>query len=67
MLAVDVIDFTRTLNFGEAQDKVRLRSCTGGPEPDNSQHMPFTREAIARSVTKLIKEGDVPEFRHYGA
>jgi hypothetical protein len=44
-------------------DKVRLRNCTGGPEPDNFQHMPFTHEAIERSVTKLIKEGDVPEFQ----
>jgi hypothetical protein len=44
-------------------DKVRLRNCTGGPEPDNFQHMPFTREAIEKSVTKLAKEGDVPEFR----
>jgi hypothetical protein len=44
-------------------DKVQLRNCTGGPEPDNFQHMPFTREAIERSVTKLIKESDVPEFQ----
>jgi hypothetical protein len=44
-------------------DKVRLRNCTGGPEPDNFQHMPFAREAIERSVTKLVKEGDVPEFQ----
>jgi hypothetical protein len=44
-------------------DKVRLRNCTGGPEPDNFQHMPFTREAIERSVTKLVKEVDVPEFQ----
>jgi hypothetical protein len=44
-------------------DKVRLRNCTGGPEPDNFQHMPFAREALDRSVTKLVKEGDVPEFK----
>jgi hypothetical protein len=44
-------------------DKVRLRNCTGGPEPDNFQHMPFARGAIERSVTKLVREGDVPEFQ----
>jgi hypothetical protein len=44
-------------------DKVRLRNCTGGPEPDKFEHMPFTRDAIEKSVTKLVKEGDVPEFQ----
>ncbi|SRR6266404_3326889 len=43
-------------------DKVRLRNCTGGPEPDNFQHMPFSRDAIERSVTKLLEDGSVPEF-----
>lgn len=45
-------------------DKVRLRNCTGGPEPDNFAHMPFTREAIDHSVTKLVKEGEVPAFQN---
>ena len=45
-------------------DKVRLRNCTGGPEPDNFQHMPFTRDAIERSVTKLQKESaDIPDYQ----
>lgn len=44
-------------------DKVRLRNCTGGPEPDNFEHMPFTRESIDKSVTKLVEEREVPEFR----
>jgi len=44
-------------------DKVRLRNCTGGPEPDNFEHMPFRRAAIERSVTKLLKEGEVPAFQ----
>jgi hypothetical protein len=44
-------------------DKVRLRNCTGGPEPDNFQHMPFARDAIEHSVTKLAKEGGVPDFQ----
>ena len=29
---------------------VRLRNCTGGPEPDKFEHMPFAREAIEHSV-----------------
>ena len=37
-------------------DRVRLRNCAGGPEPDNFQHMPFTRDALERSVTKLEKD-----------
>lgn len=44
-------------------DKVRLRNCTGGPEPNNFEHMPFTREAVEKSVTRLVREGDVPEFQ----
>src|SRR5260370_40072455 len=45
-------------------DKIRLRNCTGSPEPDNFQHMPFTRDAIERSVTKLQKESsDVPDYQ----
>jgi len=45
-------------------DKVRLRNCTGGPEPDNFQHMPFTRAAIERSVTKLQSESsDIPDYQ----
>ena len=45
-------------------DNVRLRNCTGGPEPDNFQHMPFTRDAIERSVTKLLKESsDIPDYQ----
>ena len=44
-------------------DKIRLRNCTGGPEPDKFEHMPFTRDAIEKSVTKFLKERDVPEFQ----
>jgi hypothetical protein len=44
-------------------EKIRLRNCTGGPEPDKFEHMPFAREAIERSVTKLVKETDAPDFR----
>jgi len=44
-------------------DKVRLRNCTGGPEPNKFEHMPFARDAVERSVTKLVKEGNVPEFQ----
>jgi hypothetical protein len=45
-------------------DGVRLRNCTGGPEPDKFEHMPFAREAIERSVTKLLHENaEIPDFK----
>ena len=44
-------------------DKIRLRNCTGGPEPNKFEHMPFAREAIEHSVTKMVKEGNVPDFK----
>ena len=47
-------------------DHIRLRNCTGGPEPDNFQHMPFTRDAMERSITKLEKDGvDIPDLGGY--
>ena len=47
-------------------DHIRLRNCTGGPEPDNFQHMPFTRDAIERSITKLEKDGvNTPDLSGY--
>ncbi len=27
-------------------DGVRLKNCSGGPEPDSFQHMPFTKESF---------------------
>ena len=44
-------------------EKIRLRNCTGGPEPDKFEHMPFARDAVERSVTKLVKERSVPDFQ----
>ena len=45
-------------------DNVRLKNCSGGPEPDTIGHMPFAREAIESSVTKLMKEDSkIPDFR----
>lgn len=45
-------------------DKVRLRNCTGGPEPDKFEHMPFAVDAMRRSITKLLKKNsEVPDFR----
>ena len=43
-------------------DGIRLRNCTGGPEPTTVQHAPFTREAIERSAGKLMRTGAVPDF-----
>ena len=44
-------------------DKIRFRNCTSGPEPDKFEHMPFTREAIDQSVTKLVRQDEVPAFQ----
>jgi len=44
-------------------DGIRLRNCSGGPEPTEIEHAPFTRDAVDRSVVKLIRTGDVPPFQ----
>jgi hypothetical protein len=45
-------------------DKVHLKNCSGGPAPDTFEHMPFTRDAIETSVTKLVKEdAKIPDFQ----
>jgi len=45
-------------------DKIRLHNCTGGPEPENFQHMPFRLDAIERSATKIEKESsDIPDYK----
>ena len=47
-------------------DNIRLRNCTGGPEPDKFEHMPFTKDAIERSVTKLQKDNaEIPSLEGY--
>jgi hypothetical protein len=44
-------------------DNIRLRNCTGGPEPEVIEHAPFTRDAIEKSVMKVLDNGDlVPDF-----
>ena len=43
-------------------DGIRLRNCSGGPEPETIQHAPFTRGAVDRSVGKLVRTGGVPSF-----
>ncbi len=44
-------------------DGIRLRNCSGGPELTSVQHAPFTREAIDRSVSKLLSTSAVPDFK----
>lgn len=44
-------------------DGIRLRSCAGGPEPKEIEHAPFAREALDRSVVRLIRTGEVPPFQ----
>jgi len=47
-------------------DNIRLRNCTGGPEPDKFAHMPFTKDAFERSVTKLQKHNSkIPDLSGY--
>ena len=43
-------------------DGIRLRNCLGGPEPTTVQHAPFAREAIDRSVVRLLSTGAVPAY-----
>lgn len=45
-------------------DKVRLKNCSGGPEPETIEHMPFARDAVDKSVTKLLRvESNIPDFQ----
>ncbi|HUI83915.1 MAG TPA: hypothetical protein VL240_06815 [Candidatus Binatia bacterium] len=45
-------------------DGLRLKNCASGPVVSNVvQHAPFTRDAIERSVTRLLKnDAPVPDF-----
>lgn len=43
-------------------DGIRLKNCTGGPEPDTVAHMPFAREFIEQSVVENLRTVDVPAF-----
>lgn len=44
-------------------DGIRLRNCSGGPEPNSIQHAPFTKEALERSSLKLLNQGEVPDYQ----
>ena len=47
-------------------DDVHLTNCTGGPTPERFEHMPFTREALDRSITTLVKnDAEVPDLSGY--
>jgi hypothetical protein len=43
-------------------DGIRLRNCSGGPEATSIAHAPFTREAVERSVGRIIRTVAVPSF-----
>jgi hypothetical protein len=45
-----------------AIENVRMRNCTGGPEPDKFEHMPFAREALDQSVVSMLKKTKVPDY-----
>lgn len=45
-------------------DKVHIKNCSGGSELETIEHMPFSREAVENSVTKLAREDSrVPDFQ----
>lgn len=44
-------------------DKIRLKNCNGGNEPDKIEHMPFSKEALDESVATNIRNGLVPYFK----
>ena len=37
-------------------ENIRMFNCTGGPEPNKFEHMPFDRSALDASVTKRVAE-----------
>jgi hypothetical protein len=43
-------------------DGIRLKNCTGGPEPDTVAHMPFAKASIDDSAIKNVRTGSVPSF-----
>jgi len=44
-------------------DGIRLKNCSGGPSPTTIGHAPFTRDALDRSVTKLVEQGHaLPDY-----
>ncbi len=45
-------------------DGVHLRNCTGGPEPNTVEHMPFAKESLDASITQELRKGSVPSFKN---
>jgi len=43
-------------------DGIRLKNCTGGPEPDTVEHMPFAKEMLDASVIKKERTVAIPHF-----
>ena len=42
---------------------IHLKNCSEGPSPENIGHAPISREALDRSVTKLIEQGrTLPDY-----
>lgn len=42
---------------------LRVRSCSGDSDVTEIQHAPFTREALDKSVVKLLRTGEPPDFQ----
>ena len=43
-------------------ENVRLKNCSGGPEPDSFEQMPFSKSSLDKSVIKVVGSEAVPGF-----
>jgi len=44
-------------------DGIELKNCSGGPSPTTIGHAPFTKDALDRSVTRLLEQGrTLPDY-----
>ena len=46
-------------------DGITVKNCSGGPSPTSIAHAPISREALDRSVTKLLEQRRaLPDYMH---
>ena len=44
-------------------DGIKLKNCTSGPSPTTVQHAPFTKDAIDRSVVRIVEtDRKLPDY-----
>jgi hypothetical protein len=44
-------------------DRIQLKNCTGSPELDKFEHMPFLKESIDASALRVVRTGEVPDYK----